>query len=46
MAFTILFHFLLLAVPIALGLVAFWREGLSFKVIGRLRKKDELPAMR
>jgi glycosyltransferase 2 family protein len=45
-AFTILFHFLLLAAPIALGLAAFWREGLSFKAIGRLGRKDELPAMR
>jgi len=45
-AFTILFHFLLLALPILLGLVAFWREGLNFKIIGRMRKKDELPAMR
>jgi len=44
-AFTILFHFLLLLAPIVLGLVALWREGLSFKVIGRLRRKDELPAM-
>jgi len=44
-AFTILFHFLLLLAPIALGLVALWREGLSFKIIGQLRKKDELPAM-
>jgi uncharacterized protein (TIRG00374 family) len=44
-AFTILFHFLLLALPIALGLLAFWREGLNFKIIGRMRKKDELPAM-
>ena len=44
-AFTILFHFLLLLAPIALGLIALWREGLSFKVIGRLRRKDELPAM-
>ncbi|HUU06521.1 MAG TPA: lysylphosphatidylglycerol synthase transmembrane domain-containing protein [Patescibacteria group bacterium] len=45
-AFTILFHFLLLLPPIVLGLIAFWREGLSFKIIGQLRKKDELPAMR
>ncbi len=44
-AFTILFHFLVLLAPIALGLVALWSQGLSFKVIGRLRKKDELPAM-
>lgn len=44
-AFTILFHFLLLLAPIALGLVALWREGLNFKIIGQLRKKDELPAM-
>jgi uncharacterized protein (TIRG00374 family) len=44
-AFTILFHFLLLLVPIALGLVALWSEGLNFKIIGQLRKKDELPAM-
>jgi len=45
-AFTILFHFLLLAMPIILGLLAFWHEGLNFKIIGRMRKKDELPAMR
>ena len=45
-AFTILFHFLLLLAPIALGLAAFWREGLNFKAIGRLGRKDELPAMR
>jgi uncharacterized protein (TIRG00374 family) len=45
-AFTILFHFLLLLMPIALGLLAFWREGLSFKTVTRLRKKDELPTMR
>jgi uncharacterized protein (TIRG00374 family) len=38
-AFTILFHFLLLLPPIVLGLIAFWREGLSFKIIGQLRKK-------
>lgn len=44
-AFTILFHFLVLLAPIALGLVALWRQGLSFKSIGRLRKKDELSAM-
>jgi len=41
-AFTILFHFLLLAMPIALGLFALWREGLDFKIISRLKKKDEL----
>ncbi len=45
-AFTILFHFLVLAVPIALGLAALWHEGLSFRSLGRLRGKDELPAMR
>jgi glycosyltransferase 2 family protein len=45
-AFTILFHFLLLLMPIALGLFAFWREGLNFKIVTRLSKKDELPAMR
>ena len=45
-AFTILFHFLLLLAPIALGLTAFWREGLSFRALGRLGRKDELPAMR
>jgi hypothetical protein len=45
-AFTILFHFLLLLAPITLGLAAFWREGLSFKALGRLGRKDELPAMR
>jgi uncharacterized protein (TIRG00374 family) len=44
-AFTILFHFLLLLAPITLGLLALWREGLNFKIIGLLRKKDELPAM-
>jgi uncharacterized protein (TIRG00374 family) len=44
-AFTILFHFLLLLAPIALGLVALWREGLNFRIVGRLGKKDELPAM-
>ncbi|MCX6557875.1 MAG: lysylphosphatidylglycerol synthase transmembrane domain-containing protein [Candidatus Aminicenantes bacterium] len=41
-AFTILFHFLLLAMPITLGLIALWREGLNFKIISRLKKKDEL----
>ena len=45
-AFTILFHFLLLLAPIVLGLVALWSEGLSFKAVGRLGRKDELPAMR
>lgn len=45
-AFTLLFHFLVLAVPIALGLAALWREGLSFRTLGRLRGDDELPAMR
>lgn len=45
-AFTILFHFLLLAVPITLGLAALWHEGLSIRALGRLRGKDELPAMR
>jgi uncharacterized protein (TIRG00374 family) len=45
-AFTILFHFLLLLMPIALGLLAFWREGLSFTRIARMSKKDELPAVR
>jgi uncharacterized protein (TIRG00374 family) len=44
-AFTIFFHFLLLLMPIALGLLAFWREGLNFKTVTRLSKKDELPAM-
>lgn len=44
-AFTILFHFLLLAMPIALGLLAFWQEGLNFKALGRIRKKDELSTM-
>jgi uncharacterized protein (TIRG00374 family) len=45
-AFTILFHFLLLLAPIVLGLIAFWREGLNFNMIGQLRKKDELPTVR
>ena len=45
-AFTILFHFLLLLAPIALGLIALWREGLSLKGVGRLGEKDELPAVR
>ncbi len=45
-AFTLLFHFLLLAVPIALGLAALWHEGLSIRSLGRLRGKDELSAMR
>ncbi|MCU0235811.1 MAG: flippase-like domain-containing protein [Acidobacteria bacterium] len=45
-AFTILFHFLLLLAPIALGLLALWHEGLSFRSLGRLGRKDELPAMR
>ncbi len=45
-AFTILFHFLLLVMPIALGLLAFWREGLSFSRIAKMSKKDELSAMR
>lgn len=45
-AFTILFHFLLLAAPIALGLVALWHEGLSLRAIGRMGKRDELPAVR
>jgi len=45
-AFTIFFHFLLLLMPIALGLLAFWHEGLTFKIIGKLSKKDELPSMR
>ncbi len=44
-AFTILFHFLILLTPITLGLVALWRQGLNFKIIGQLGKKDELPAM-
>jgi uncharacterized protein (TIRG00374 family) len=44
-AFTIFFHFLLLLMPIALGLLAFWREGLNFKIITNLSKKDELPTM-
>jgi glycosyltransferase 2 family protein len=44
-AFTILFHFLLLAMPIALGLLAFWQEGLNFKALGHMRKKDELSTM-
>jgi uncharacterized protein (TIRG00374 family) len=45
-AFTILFHFLLLLAPIALGLVALWSEGLNFKAVGRLGGKDELSAVR
>jgi uncharacterized protein (TIRG00374 family) len=45
-AFTILFHFLLLLAPIALGLAALWSEGLSLSAVGRLRREDELPAMR
>jgi len=45
-AFTIFFHFLLLLMPITLGLIAFWREGLNFKIIGRLSKKDELSTVR
>jgi uncharacterized protein (TIRG00374 family) len=44
-AFTILFHFLLLLMPITLGLIAFWREGLNFEMIGKMRKKNELPPM-
>jgi len=44
-AFTILFHFLVLLAPIALGLLALWHQGLTFKIIGQMRKKDELPAM-
>ncbi len=46
MAFTILFHFLLLLTPIALGLAALWSEGLSLRAIGRMGKKDELPSVR
>jgi uncharacterized protein (TIRG00374 family) len=45
-AFTILFHFLLLAPPIALGLIALWHEGLSLRAVGRLGRKDELSAVR
>lgn len=45
-AFTILFHFLLLLMPITLGLLAFWHEGLTFKKITHLSKKDELSTMR
>ena len=45
-AFTILFHSLILVVPIALGLAALWHEGLTIRSLGRLRGKDELPAMR
>jgi uncharacterized membrane protein YbhN (UPF0104 family) len=45
-AFTIFFHFLLLLMPIALGLLALWREGLNFKIVVHLSKKDELPPMR
>jgi uncharacterized protein (TIRG00374 family) len=45
-AFTIFFHFLLLLMPITLGLLAFWHEGLNFKIIRKLSKKDELPPMR
>jgi uncharacterized protein (TIRG00374 family) len=45
-AFTLLFHFLLLLAPIAMGLVALWSEGLSFKILGRMGDKDELPAVR
>jgi len=45
-AFTILFHFLLLLAPISLGLAALWSEGLGFKAVRRLGKEDELPAMR
>jgi hypothetical protein len=44
-AFTILFHFLILVMPIMLGLLAFWREGLNFKLITHLSKKDELSTM-
>ncbi len=44
-AFTILFHFLLLLAPIALGLAALWHEGLNFKAIGRMGGKNELSAM-
>ncbi|HOW44017.1 MAG TPA: lysylphosphatidylglycerol synthase transmembrane domain-containing protein [Candidatus Aminicenantes bacterium] len=47
MAFTLLFHFLVLVVPITLGLIALWQEGLSLGVVRRLRRpKDELPAVR
>jgi len=45
-AFTIFFHFLLLLMPITLGLLAFWREGLNFKIISKLSKKDELSTVR
>ncbi len=45
-AFTIFFHFLLLSMPIALGLLAFWHEGLNFKIVANLSKKDELSTMR
>jgi hypothetical protein len=45
-AFTIFFHFLLLVMPITLGLLAFWHEGLNFKIISRLGKKDELSTVR
>ncbi|MBN2346505.1 MAG: flippase-like domain-containing protein [Candidatus Aminicenantes bacterium] len=45
-AFTILFHFLVLLSPIALGLIALWREGLSIHTVRRMEKKDELPAVR
>ena len=44
-AFTIFFHFLLLLMPIMLGLLAFWHEGLNFRVVTHLNKKDELPTM-
>ena len=44
-AYTLLFHFLQVAVPVILGLAALWREGLNLKKIWRFGKKDELPGM-
>lgn len=44
-AYTLLFHFLQVAVTVVLGLVALGQEGLNLNKIRRFGKKDELPGL-
>ena len=44
-AYTLLFHFIQVAVPVVLGLVALGQEGLNLNKIRRFGKKNELPRL-
>lgn len=41
-AYTLLFHFLIVACTIIAGLIAFWKYGLNFKIIRGIKKNNEM----